>query len=190
MPEDVVIRAEADSDWGAVGRVHEEAFGDGGRVAALVSDLRSTPAPLAPASLVASSGDLVVGHVMLSFSRLDAQPRLVDVYVLSPVGVLPEFQRRGIGTALVRQALETASQRAVPLVFLEGSPDYYGRRGFTRADELGFRAPSLRIPPPGFQVACLPGYEPWMTGTLVYSDPFWAHDCVGLRPEAPAATEP
>ena len=27
----------------------------------------------------------------------------------------------------------------------------------------------------------MPGYEPWMTGTLVYSEPFWAHDCVGLR---------
>jgi len=184
--QDVVIRAEADSDWGAVGLVHEEAFGDGGRVAALVCDLRSAPAPLAPASLVATVGDLVVGHVMLSFSRLDAPPRLVDVYVLSPVGVRPEFQRRGIGTALVQQALETASQRAVPLVFLEGSPDYYGRRGFTCAEDLGFRAPSLRIPPPAFQVACLPGYEPWMTGTLVYSDLFWAHDCVGLRPGAPA----
>ena len=31
------------------------------------------------------------------------------------------------------------------------------------------------------QVALLPAYEPWMTGTLVYSEPFWAHDCVGLR---------
>jgi putative acetyltransferase len=53
--------------------------------------------------------------------------------------------------------------------------------GDHRADELGFRSPSLRIPPPAFQVARLPGYETWMTGTLVYSETFWALDCVGLR---------
>jgi putative acetyltransferase len=95
--------------------------------------------------------------------------------------VLPEFQGQGIGTALVRHALAAARDLPAPLVFLEGSPDYYGKRGFERAGDLGFRRPSLRIPPEGFQVAPMPGYEPWMTGTLVYSEPFWAHDCVGLR---------
>ena len=72
---------------------------------------------------------------------------------------------------------------SVPLVFLEGNPAYYGTRGFERADVLGFRSPSLRIPPPAFQVARLPGYETWMTGTLVYSETFWALDFVGLRQE-------
>jgi putative acetyltransferase len=69
----------------------------------------------------------------------------------------------------------------VPLVFLEGSPDYYGRHGFSTAMDLGFRKPSLRIPDDGFQVRLLEGYEPWMTGTLVYSPTFWEHDMVGLR---------
>jgi putative acetyltransferase len=45
----------------------------------------------------------------------------------------------------------------------------------------GFRKPSLRIPDDAFQVAALAAYEPWMTGTLVYSATFWVHDCVGLR---------
>jgi putative acetyltransferase len=27
-------------------------------------------------------------------------------------------------------------------------------------------------------------YEPWMTGTFVYSNTFWDHDCVGLREAA------
>jgi putative acetyltransferase len=66
-------------------------------------------------------------------------------------------------------------------VFLEGAPAYYGPRGFGGGAGLGFRAPSLRIPEAAFQVAVLPGYEPWMTGTLVYSAPFWDLDCVGLR---------
>ncbi|WP_436840569.1 hypothetical protein [Streptomyces griseoloalbus] len=47
------------------------------------------------------------------------------------------------------------------------------------------RSPSLRIPEAAFQVARSSAHEPWMTGTFVYSEPFWAFDCVGLRdPEA------
>ncbi|HEX4791183.1 MAG TPA: GNAT family N-acetyltransferase, partial [Actinospica sp.] len=107
--------------------------------------------------------------------------RLVDVLVLSPLGVLAEHRRHGLGTRLVRAALDAADARGVPLVFLEGSPAHYARRGFERADALGFRSPSLRIPPPGFQVARLSAYQSRMTGTLVYSDTFWALDFVGLR---------
>jgi putative acetyltransferase len=126
-------------------------------------------------------GQQVVGHVLLSASRLDAPSRIVNVLVLPPLGVSPEFQNRGIGTRLVEDALAKAASQGVPLVFLEGPPDYYAKRGFDRADEVGFRQPSLRIPAPAFQVARLPAYETWMTGTLVYSEPFWALDCVGLR---------
>ena len=120
---------------------------------------------------------------MLSACRLDALPRLVDVVSLSPLGVLPEFQGRGIGTRLVAQALAEADNRGIPFVFLEGSPHYYGKRGFSDAAKRGFRPPSLRYPPGTFQVATLSSYEAWMSGTFVYSDVFWALDCVGLRGE-------
>lgn len=72
---------------------------------------------------------------------------------------------------------------ARPLVFPEGDSGYYATHGFERADAHGFRSPSLRIPAPAFQVALLSADEPWMTETLVYSDTFWALDCVGLRDE-------
>jgi putative acetyltransferase len=178
------IRAEIDPDQEQIRHVHTRAFGDDGRVAGLVDALRAAPAPLPPLSFIAMTGGQVTGHVMLSASRLDAPPRIVDVYVLSPLGILPGFQRRGIGTALLRHAVRVAVTRRVPLIFLEGSPTYYGKRGFEQADALGFRAPSLRIPPAAFQVTRLPGYESWMTGTLVYSETFWALDCVGLRTQA------
>jgi putative acetyltransferase len=116
---------------------------------------------------------------------LDAPRRIVDVLSLSPLGVVPEFQRQGIGARLIAHALEAADRKGVPLVFLEGSPRYYGTRGFERAGAVGFRSPSLRIPEAAFQVARLSAHESWMTGTFVYSDVFWAFDCVGLRdPEA------
>lgn len=157
-------------------------------VVPLVNTLRATFADHPGASLVAESGGRVVGHVMFTRALLDAPRRLVDVQVLSPLAVLPEHQRQGIGSALIRHGLELMAALPVPLVFLEGPADYYARSGFTAAGGLGFRKPSLRIPEPAFQVFRLPGYEPWMTGTLVYPPAFWDHDAVGLRDAGTVAT--
>jgi putative acetyltransferase len=69
----------------------------------------------------------------------------------------------------------------VPLVFVEEAASSCSRLGFQPAADQGFRKPSLRIPDAAFQVLRLPAYERWMTGTLVYAEPFWKHDAVGLR---------
>jgi putative acetyltransferase len=176
----VTIRWERPGDHTAVRRLHTEAFGDD-VVARLVDVLRVTPAPLEPRSCVAEDGGEVTGHVMLTAGRLDTRQRLLDVLVLSPLAVLPSRQGHGIGGALVARAREVAHDCGVPLLFVEGDPRFYASRGFERADALGMRSPSLRIPPASFQVARLPGWQSWMTGTLVYAAPFWALDCVGLR---------
>jgi putative acetyltransferase len=176
------LREELPDDREAVRGVHVRAFGDHGPVVAdLVDSLRDTITPGSGLSLVAELDGRIVGHVMFTRSLLDAPRRLVDVQVLSPLGVLPEQHRRGVGSALVRHGVRTLAERAVPLVFLEGDPRYYSRFGFAPGDALGFRKPSLRIPDDAFQVLRLPEHEPWMTGTLVYAEPFWRHDAVGLR---------
>jgi len=176
------LREEHPDDREVVRDVHLRAFGaHGHRNAALVDTLRDLVAAGDGLSLVAVCDGQVVGHVMFTRSLLDAPRRLVEVQVLSPLAVAPEHQRRGAGAALVRRGLEVIAERAVPLVFLEGAPSYYGRFGFVAGGELGFRKPSLRIPDAGFQVLRLPAYEPWMTGTLVYAEAFWRYDAVGVR---------
>lgn len=187
---DVLIRVEEPGDRAAIKRVVDDAFGahDHAGVGDLVEALRVSDDWIDGLSFVAEqqgpgAHGSVVGHVLLTRSRLDAPTALIDVLVLSPLAVAPDRQRRGIGSALVRHALGAAAARPEPLVFLEGSPDYYGPLGFLAAAPLGFRRPSLRIPPAAFQVVRLPGYREWMTGTLVYSEVFWRQDCVGLRDE-------
>ena len=162
-------------------RVVEEAFGpdEGPTVARLVTALDD--AGCTKASIVADADGQVVGHVQLSRSWVDAREALVDVLVLSPLSVAPAHQRQGIGAELLRAALVEAERLGSPAVFLEGDPGFYSGRGWSAAGPLGFAAPSARIPAPAFQVALLSAYEPWMTGALVYCEPFWALDCVGLR---------
>jgi putative acetyltransferase len=178
---EVRIRLETADDHEQVRELHAHAFPTEPIIPELVDTLRAAKARLAPIGFVATADGRVVGHVLLTAVRLDAPRRIVNVFVLAPLGVLPEHQGHGIGTRLIEQALTEADRLEVPLVFLEGSPDYYDKRGFQTASAAGFRRPSLRIPDPAFQVAPLSTYQPWMTGTVVYSEPFWALDCVGLR---------
>ena len=175
-------REELPGDKESVRDIHLRAFGDRGLVVAdLVDALRETITPTDGLSLVAELHGHIVGHIMFTRSLLDAPRRLIEVHVLSPLAVMPGHQKRGIGSALVRHGLKALAKRAVPLVFLEGDPAYYSRFGFEPGCDLGFRKPSLRIPEGAFQAIRLPEYEPWMTGTLVYAEPFWRHDSVGRR---------
>jgi putative acetyltransferase len=174
------VRDAAATDHAAIGDVVTRAFGDdGATVAALVDDLRASGH--VRAELVADADGRVAGHVMLSRSWVDARRSLVDVLVLSPLSVAPERHGQGLGTALLAAAVERARRLGAPALFLEGDPGFYAGRGFEPATPRGFVRPSPRIPEPAFQVVVLEPHEPWMTGPLVYCDPFWARDCVGLR---------
>lgn len=174
------LRPVTDGDRDAVARVVREAFGDEGQlVAELVTALEA--ADKARHALVAEVDGEVVGHVQLNHSWLDTRRQLVDVLVLSPLSVLPAHQGNGIGRELLAAAVGTARASGCPALFLEGDPGFYGRHGFEPASNRGFVRPSTRIPEPAFQVVVLPTHEDWMTGGLIYCEPFWALDCVGLR---------
>lgn len=178
----IEIRPEGPADRDAVDQVQRAAFADQGtQVAGLVESLRDLINDECGVSLVAVEGGRVIGHVMFTPSLLDAPRALVTVQVLSPLGVLPAAQHRGVGSALVRRGVEIVAGQRAPVVFLEGNPAYYSRLGFAAGASLGYRRPSLRIPEAAFQAMNLPAREPWMTGTLVYSHVFWDHDAVGLR---------
>jgi putative acetyltransferase len=177
------VREETAEDVEAVRRVVTAAYG-GDKVAGLLDDLRESHVWL-DLSFVVEQRDEVVAHVCYTRGWLDAQRRLVEVLVLSPLSVRPDRQRTGLGSRLVRESMRVLEHRPEPLVFLEGDPGYYSRLGFVAGSDLHFSAPSVRIPGPAFQVGTLPGYDQsWMRGALVYPDVWWQHDAVGLRTQA------
>ena len=104
------IRAEISGDADAISNVHHDAFKGDESIASLVPRLRQLDAPFETISLVAQSpSGAVLGHVMLSHSWLDASDRLIDILVLSPLGVVSVAQKNGIGTALIDRAIEELS---------------------------------------------------------------------------------
>jgi putative acetyltransferase len=164
--DDFVIEAEQDADHAPVDDVVRRAFAGRPEVAEMVAAIRASPRFRPGLALVARVGDRVAGFVMLSGTDLvdDAGGRR-EVLTLTPLAVAPECERRGIGSALVRAALEEAERRGEPLVVLEGSRRYYGRLGFTFAPEHGISMDWARE---GAQVYLLSGYDPRIRGRVEY----------------------
>ena len=179
---DAEIRVMLDEEFEEIRRLEVAAFDGDGSIGVLLDALRSSWAWVPELSFVAERDSELCAHVSFTRAILDAPDELVDVLVLGPVGVRPDVQQQGIGTAMITQALrQLAQDRPEPAVFLEGDPRYYARFGFEPACPIGFRRPSLRIPEPAFQVFRLPAFDAALSGTLVYPDAFWRTDSVGLR---------
>ena len=147
------IRPERLADHAAIRQVNDAAFGRPAE-GTLVDALRLSPSFIPELSLVAEQGAQIVGHIL--FTRLTvtdagvARPALA----LAPMAVLPTFQNRGIGSALVRQGLEDARKLGHRVVIVLGHPKYYPRFGFQVARSFGIRSP-FRSPDEAFLALAL-----------------------------------
>ena len=74
------------------------------------------------------------------------------------MAVLPDHQRRGIGSRLVRRGLEILRERGCPFVVVLGHPDYYPRFGFERASTHGLFSQWDGVPDEAFMVLIFDGY--------------------------------
>ena len=103
-------------------------------------------------SLVAVVEGRVVGHVLFSPVRIETgEGRDVFGMGLAPLAVLPEYQRRGIGTELMEAGLAALGQTSCPFVVVLGHPDYYPRFGFEPASRRGIRC-KWDVPDEAFMV--------------------------------------
>lgn len=175
----VLIRREAPGDAGAIRSVTAAAFARPGEgvpaEAPLVDQLRADPAWIPELSLVAlgPDGD-VIGHVLCTratVTRTAGTDGPAPVLGLGPLSVRPDWQRRGVGKALVHAVLGAADALGEPLVVLLGSTGYYPRFGFRLASEYGI-TPQHSEWEPHFQVRALTAYDPAVRGEFAYPKPF------------------
>lgn len=125
------------------------------------------PTDAEPAEGAQPAEGAVIGHVVCTRASLAGRPALG----LGPLGVLPAWQKRGVGEALMHAVLAAADAVGEPLVVLLGHPGYYPRFGFRPAVELGI------VPPDptwreAFQARPLTAYDPSLRGEFVYAGPF------------------
>lgn len=121
--------------------------------------------------MVAEADGGIVGHVLLTRVDISSRPALA----LAPIGVLPQRQRRGVGSALVRAVLQAAATAGERLVVVLGEPAYYGRFGFVPASRYGVTS-SYDVPDAVFQALPLPAYDGAPRGLVRYAEPFFACD--------------
>ncbi len=160
----VRIRAEEKQDWGAVHAVNASAF-ETPAEANLVDALREQAAPVI--SLIAETNGVIVGHIMFSPVSLSGFPAL-KIMGLAPMAVIPEQQREGIGSALVRAGLEQCKQLGFDAVVVLGHPEYYPRFGFLPAARFGIGC-EFQAPEEAFMVLELQsGYLYGVSGTVKY----------------------
>ena len=163
------IRSETPSDGAAIRRVHVEAFGQPDE-ADLVDALRAAGA--LRISLVAAEAGAVVGHVAFSPVVIRGGASTINALGLAPMAVLPGWQRRGIGSRLVRAGLAACGETPHGLVFVLGAPAFYGRFGFKPAKPPGL-AWEHGGPPGAFMVQAIRrGMLPGIRGVVAYRPEF------------------
>ena len=92
-------------------------------------------------ALVAEENDRLLGHILLSRMRVEADDRPLRALALAPVAVLPDRQGEGIGARLIGAALDRARALGEEIVFVLGEPAYYRRFGFDTAQAAPFASP-------------------------------------------------
>jgi len=118
-------------------------------------------------SIVAEIGGDIVGHAISTRGWIGD----LELLGLGPIGVLPAFQGRGIGSALMRETTARAVALGEPGIALLGSPAFYQRFGFVPGRSLGVEPPE---PAWGdhFQLLALPDWPDDVQGTFQYAEPF------------------
>ena len=168
MITEIDIRSETNDDIGAIAEVTIAAFKtldiSNHTEQYIIEALRAAKA--LTLSLVAEVDGRLVGHI--AFSPVTISEGTQDWYGLGPVSVLPEYQRQGIGKALIHEGLSRLKSMHARGCCLVGHPAYYKKFGFENIAELVYEG----VPPEVFLSLSFDGNTP--QGTVTFHEAFKA----------------
>lgn len=164
-----LIRDERPADAETVHAVLVAAFGREAE-ARLAERLRASGK--IACALVAEEKGRVLGHMVFSRIAAESGGGEVPVLALAPLGVIPAFQRLGIGSALVSAGLERCRLQRHARVLVVGDPAYYRRFGFVPASRFGLKCP-FPVPDEAFMAIELePAAFAHVSGVVRYGHEF------------------
>ncbi|MGN0666664.1 MAG: GNAT family N-acetyltransferase [Huintestinicola sp.] len=133
------IRLETEKDHFENENLTREAFWDvyrpGCNEHVVLHNLRSSAAFIKELDLVAEKNGQLVGNI--AYAKMNRDGVMCDDIIgFGPISVLPEMQKRGIGSKLINKSLKMAKEMGFKAVMITGSPDYYGKFGFVSASRF------------------------------------------------------
>ena len=151
IENEACIRSESADDYKTVETLTREAFWNlhvpGCDEHYLVHVMRQHPDFIPELAFVAILDDTIVGNIMYTRSALvNEQGEGMAAITFGPVSVLPEYQKRGIGSALIRHSLAKAKELGHRVVVIEGHPYNYCKHGFRGSKSLGVSDADGRYP--------------------------------------------
>lgn len=171
MKTKMIIRQENKNDFNEVYSLIKSAFEKAehsdGNEQDLANSLRKSDSFIPKLSLVAEIEGKLAGHIMFTEAKVGND----IVLVLAPLSVLPEKQKQGIGTALIKEAHKIARELGYQYSLVLGSEKYYPREGYTPAEEFGIEVPN-GIPSANFMAIKLQQNAHPINGKVTYAKEF------------------
>lgn len=138
---DITIRRENPADYRAVEEVTREAFWNhhcpGCCEHYLAHVLRDNSAFIPELDLVAEIDGQIVGNIMYAKTNIQIKDGTqFPTITFGPISVLPDYQKKGVGTALIQESKRLACELGFQSIFILGDPDYYSRVGFVAAEHF------------------------------------------------------
>ena len=167
----VKIRPETEKDYPKITEVNDLAFGQ--RNEGILIEKQRQAANYIPAlSLVAELDDEIIGHILFYPVEIQSGASGFLTLSLGPMGVVPEYQRRGVGSQLVAEGLKAARALSHKSVIVVGHPDYYPRFGFKPASQWKIKVP-FDVPDEAFMaLELVEGGLKGKSGTVAYPSEF------------------
>lgn len=167
----MIIRQEAEKDFDEIYQLVTEAFKTAahsdGNEQDIVSALRKGKDLVPKLSLVAEIEGKLAGHIMFSKAKVGED----TVLVLAPLSVIPEYQKIGVGTALVKEGHRIAKELGYWHVLVLGSDSYYQRFGYRPAEQFGVVVPE-GIPSDNFMAIKLQEDVKQISGKVAFAKEF------------------
>ena len=167
----MIIRQEETKDYEMVYHVIKTAFASAersdGNEQDLVNALRKSEAFIPELSLVAESNGEIIGHILFTKAKVRESIQLA----LAPLSVLPDYQRQGIGTALIKAGHKKAAELGYGYSIVLGSEKYYPKMGYLPAETYGIASP-FDVPSENFMAYPLRKDIPNISGVIQYAKEF------------------
>lgn len=167
----MIIRQETQNDYGEIYNVVKAAFESAehsdGNEQELVNALRKSESYVDKLALLAEVDGKTAGYIMFTKIKIGDATELA----LAPLAVLPEYQRKGVGTALIKEGHRIAKELGYNYSVVLGSEKYYPRFGYKKASEYNIKAP-FDVPDENFMAFSLSEEKRNICGVVQYDAAF------------------